>query len=532
MISRMPAGPALVTDVPLDLSCPLADIPVPDGYASAFAIVRLHGTPVGTCRLPVAAGRVSSRHLADAIVVGTADRMLRHLLADRMLSRGLAAVGGDPATLLDTPHAAYSGPWPSVTAAVCTRGRPDDLHRCLAALVRVDYPGLDLLVIDNAPAEASVARAVRDRHPQVRYVSEPRRGLDWARNRAILETSREVLAFTDDDAVVDPGWLRAIVAPLAEDPDVMAVAGLVLPFELETAAQQLFEAHGGLGRGFAPRWVRVPDGEKAMHAVNVTTLGTGANVAYRRTLFEQIGGFDPALDAGTASAAGGDIEMFFRVLKAGHRFVYEPSALVRHCHRRDHLSVRTQLVSWMTGAYAAAVRTAHHSPDERAAIAAFAARLMLLYFPRRLAAAAFGSTLNVGLVLSELRGVFAGRGKYQAALLEAEKTAAAFAGEPLLPAPGHVASRRIPATGRARRGVTVDLDRPLAVIVEGPDDADRVLIEVMHASRRLGLVEIVSRGSPIGRRQLADAIAARFAAALVDVGHLKKALLERLQGRR
>ena len=64
-------------------------------------------------------------------------------------------------------------------------------------------------------------------------------------------------------------------------------------------------------------------------------FGTGANMAYRRSLFDKIGYFDPALDVGTATNGGGDLEMFFRVLKEGYVLVYEPRAVVRHRHRRS-----------------------------------------------------------------------------------------------------------------------------------------------------------------------------------------------------
>ena len=63
--------------------------------------------------------------------------------------------------------------------------------------------------------------------------------------------------------------------------------------------------------------------------------GTGANMAFRRSLFHQIGFFDPALDVGTVTNGGGDLDMFYRVIQEGHTLVYEPRAIVRHRHRRD-----------------------------------------------------------------------------------------------------------------------------------------------------------------------------------------------------
>jgi GT2 family glycosyltransferase len=65
------------------------------------------------------------------------------------------------------------------------------------------------------------------------------------------------------------------------------------------------------------------------------TCGVGANMAFRRSVFEAVGGFDTALDVGTPACGGGDLDMFHRVLVAGLTLRYEPTALVWHYHRRD-----------------------------------------------------------------------------------------------------------------------------------------------------------------------------------------------------
>ena len=63
-------------------------------------------------------------------------------------------------------------------------------------------------------------------------------------------------------------------------------------------------------------------------------------MAYRKSVFDQIGFFDPALDVGTVTNGGGDLEMFFRVLKHGYTLVYEPKAIIRHRHRREYADLK------------------------------------------------------------------------------------------------------------------------------------------------------------------------------------------------
>src|SRR6185312_16003710 len=101
---------------------------------------------------------------------------------------------------------------------------------CLESLAALDDPPFEILVIDNAPADDATERLVRGRFGHVRYVRELRPGLDWARNRAIEESVGEIIAFTDDDVIVDRGWTLALARVFASAPNAWAVTGLVAPF--------------------------------------------------------------------------------------------------------------------------------------------------------------------------------------------------------------------------------------------------------------------------------------------------------------
>jgi O-antigen biosynthesis protein len=419
-------SPIKVMDV--DLDRPLADITGLEGYAALQGLVRLHHTPIGYVKVPVTGGRCSAETLRKAIVEQHHRAIISHLLAD-----GLATPQRDGAGIIDwlnASHPVYSGPFPVVTAAVCTRDRTAQLAGCLEALVRLDYPALDLLVVDNAPRDPATACLVRERYPQVRYVCESRPGLNWARNRAIAEARGEVIAYADDDVVVDRGWVRALAGVFAEEAGVMAVTGLVVPLELETEAQLLFEQYGGFGRGFERKWYR-PDGESGERAATrhggAGKFGTGANMAFRSSLFERIGGFDPALDVGTVTNGGGDLEMFFRVLKEGHTLVYEPSALVRHRHRRDYAQLRTQITNNGVGFYAYLMRSALTYRDERWALIRLGLWQLWWWNIRRLLIPlVHPGRLPRELLLSELRGSLIGLGRYHKARRMSARIAQSF----------------------------------------------------------------------------------------------------------
>src|SRR5204862_3358204 len=118
-------------------------------------------------------------------------------------------------TLASNPRHDDSPPRPRVTAAVCTRDRAADLDRCLQALTTLAPAAHEILVVDNA-SRTDHTRRTAEAYSQVRYIYEPRPGLDWARNRAIGEATGDVIAFTDDDVIVDRRWVGALQQAFAD----------------------------------------------------------------------------------------------------------------------------------------------------------------------------------------------------------------------------------------------------------------------------------------------------------------------------
>jgi cellulose synthase/poly-beta-1,6-N-acetylglucosamine synthase-like glycosyltransferase len=232
-------------------------------------------------------------------------------------------------------------------------GRPELLAGVLKALCAMDYPDYEVLVVDNRGDP--VGPGFDD--PRIRYLATNRPGASAARNEGVRAARGEIVAFTDDDVDVDPGWLRAIVARFVEEPDADCVTGAVLPKELETRAQQWFEEHGaGSAREYRrASFARV--GWKVHDRVAGTTdslyklgpYGTGANMAFRASALHKLGGFDEALGPGTPAKAGEDIELFLRLLSTGNRLAVEPAAIVRHTHRRTYPELREQMEGYGRG---------------------------------------------------------------------------------------------------------------------------------------------------------------------------------------
>jgi glycosyltransferase involved in cell wall biosynthesis len=325
--------PARILDV--ELTAPPAPIDL-GAHRHAFVLLRLRGRPIGSVRLPCPTGTLEPAALRAAM---ERDRELRERLARAELrDRLLAAVSSEPAAL------------PTWTVVVCTRERPDDLRRCIESLLALDAPpGGEILVVDNAPA-TDATRALVAGYP-VRYARENRPGLNWARTTGARLARGEVVCYTDDDVVVDRGWLRALLAPFA-DPRVAAVTGIALPLELETEAQDRFEDYGGFGRGYEP-W------SFDLHVIQPTEagrVGAGANMAIRRALLTELRLFEAELDCGTVARTGGDTYAFYRLLADGWRITYTPEAFVWHRHRRDLAALRRTLRDYSVGGFAFLLR--------------------------------------------------------------------------------------------------------------------------------------------------------------------------------
>jgi GT2 family glycosyltransferase len=318
----------------LDLATLPAAIQTAQGYHGALVLLRLDGRPVGQAVIALEEGRCTDlrQRLLEAAGSSFWEAWLRAEL-------GLT---GSP----EPPPAA-----PTATVAVCTRDRTDDLDRCLARLLAMPDDGQEILVLDNAPA-TDATRQLTERFPRVRYVREDRPGLDVARNRVVRETASDVIAFTDDDAAPDAGWLRALLRNFS-DPLVMAVTGATMPLELESDAQVAFQRYGGFLRGFK----RVVYDAAVDDPLLAWYAGAGVNMAVRQSVFERVGLFDEALDAGTPTHAGGDFDMLRRILSEGYRIAYDPEALNWHRHRRSQAELLRQLYGYEVAGSAVMAKT-------------------------------------------------------------------------------------------------------------------------------------------------------------------------------
>jgi cellulose synthase/poly-beta-1,6-N-acetylglucosamine synthase-like glycosyltransferase len=350
----------------LDLKEPLRELCCEAGYDGVRALFLWDGLPLGHARFPAAQSPVSpsclARAAARAVATPAGDRLLEEGfrpvlpgLPDPVLRKPVQTVGRLSALEkpLERICVTQGGSGPTVSVAVCTRERPAELRRCLKSLLASAEPPEEILVIDNAPQSATTREALKE-FTGVLYYSEPRSGLSAARNRALSVARGDVVAFADDDVVVDRHWVKHLRRSFL-DPKVMLVTGLVLPAELETPAQVMFEEYFQFfHQGYRTRRF---DAEYFMamreRGVPVWEIGAGANMAVRRRAFDLGYRFDTRLGPGVFGGCGEDSEFWYRLLAGGWTCLYEPTAFVYHYHRRDLEALRRQVRQYMQGHVAA-----------------------------------------------------------------------------------------------------------------------------------------------------------------------------------
>lgn len=387
-------------------------------YCALWALVRQGGRPRAIMQLPFDGAALSRAQLEGAI-------------AELAIAPAAVDVARRDRESL-----------PKISVVIPTMVEREELLRaCVRSLAALDYPDYETIVVDNRPAGAPPIELAG-----VRVVREPRPGLSAARNRGLEAAQGEIIAFTDDDVEVDPGWLLAIALRMSDHPEEVCVTGQVIPRELETPAQAgLEEYYGGFGpRSFEPvshrlRWPAglrsllrpatvdaIADDGRVIGGFSLYATGSfgiGANMSFRTQALRELGGFSLALGPGTPSRNGEELEVFARLAWQGHCLGFEPAAVVKHTHRREIEALRRQIHNYGMGYAALLTALVLRDPRHLGRIlgtARLAVPIFAGYFGKKLNAEQ-PSQLIRELARLELTGMAAGPAAYLRGLLRAPR---------------------------------------------------------------------------------------------------------------
>lgn len=335
-------------------------------YQRALCLVRLHTQPLGVVEFQFDKVEISEydycRHIWDTLSTTINEHLRQDGLAP-ILELDAAGLPGSGTPWCIEERERFKDNAPYVSIIVPTHNRPDRLQACLRSLLSLQYPRYEVIIVDNAPSTSDTRDFIEQTYhdmPQVRYIREDRPGVSWARNRGMMVARGEILAFTDDDVVVDPYWLIELVRGFSRASDVACVTGYNLPLELETPAQfwyeeyggaRWFQENGGTPWGFTRRIFDMKEyrPKTALYPYRAGMFGCGASMAFTSPFLRSVNGFDPALGGNGPARCSQDIAVFFQVITQGYKLVYEPASLVYHLHRRKYSDLRKQIYNYGVG---------------------------------------------------------------------------------------------------------------------------------------------------------------------------------------
>ncbi|HEX7408815.1 MAG TPA: glycosyltransferase [Candidatus Binatia bacterium] len=201
---------------------------------------------------------------------------------------------------------------PRISVVICAYNADRTMDACLASLRTLRYPNYEVIVVNDGSTDRTLE--ISQRYAEVRLFSQENKGLSVARNVGIENASGEIVAFTDSDCVVDPDWLTYLAYKFVHG-GFVAVGGPNLPPPEDARVPACVAASPG-----GPTHVLIDD-EVAEHI-------PGCNMAFLKSAFDEVGGFDPIY-----RAAGDDVDMCWRFQNHGYPIAFSPAAMVWHFRR-------------------------------------------------------------------------------------------------------------------------------------------------------------------------------------------------------
>lgn len=210
----------------------------------------------------------------------------------------------------------------TVSLVIPVKNAAGTLDACLASLAQLEPRPMEIVLVDNGSTDASLellyAFSRRTSSPPVTVLTETRPGATFARNAGIRASRGDIVAFTDSDCAVDRAWLSYLVKSFSDE-GVGAVAGRTVA----APARNTCELFCGLYTLQSPTTAAIHDRWTPYEGGFAT-----ANLAVRRAILEQIGGFDERL-----RIYGEDYDLCARIYQQGRTIAYTPEAIVQHHHR-------------------------------------------------------------------------------------------------------------------------------------------------------------------------------------------------------
>ena len=205
-------------------------------------------------------------------------------------------------------------PHPKVSVVIPVYNCEDTIAKCLNSLAALDHSSFEVIVVDDGSTDGT--REICEGFPRVRLIKLDRGGPSRARNVGIKQAQGEFVAFTDGDCIVDRRWLAELEKGF-DRPEVVGVGGDQKSPEDETKTGRRIQEFLKL-IGFMTDYIKTDS------IMRETEHNPSCNVMYRKSVLEEVGGFDEELFPSE------DVELDLKIRRRGYALLYNPAALVGH----------------------------------------------------------------------------------------------------------------------------------------------------------------------------------------------------------
>ena len=219
----------------------------------------------------------------------------------------------------------------NTSVVICTHNRKEHLLKAIRTFKKIKKSYFGLVVIDSSDKKLNNSESKGIDNYIYDGTTKP---LSPKRNIAIKRVKADFIIFTDDDCIPAKNWFSEIMEPFS-DYKVACVTGRTIPFgEFKKSDFEKIFTFDNLGR---EKMVI----QRHFGLQNLWRFGHGNNMAFRASIFREVGLFDERLGVGTEGKAGEDVDMFYRIYKAGYKIVFNPNAVILHKH-----IAKQDLVKW------------------------------------------------------------------------------------------------------------------------------------------------------------------------------------------
>lgn len=222
-----------------------------------------------------------------------------------------------------------------VSVIIPTLNRPNFISSAVKSIFKGNHQHFEIIVVDqtrDSSTRDALAEHMTDE--RFRYISAPRPGASAARNLGVVASRADVVVFTDDDVEAHPSWLELITQEFYANPELQFICGTLAapPYDRET--------------GFVPEFRPSPD----ITSWRLPLAASNANFSMRRSLFDQIGGYDELCGPGGLLKSSDDGDIALRVVRSGAKWKACPEIEVVHVHGfRSHSAAESLLDEYEYG---------------------------------------------------------------------------------------------------------------------------------------------------------------------------------------